>query len=318
MKAENFMCELSIVIPCYNEEETMQELARRVLAVGKRDTDNSFEVILVDDGSRDRTWDIMKDLSELNQEIVAVRLSRNHGHQLALTAGLSLVRGKYVLVIDADLQDPPEHYNAMRTLMDDESADVVYGQRRSRAGESVFKKLSASLFYKQLRRNSEIDLPLNTGDFRLMTRRISDLLVSMPERDRFIRGMVSWLGFKQIPFLYERKPRFAGETKYPLGKMIKLAVNAFTGFSMLPLRLAGKAAMMFLVVMMLFIIYAIYSWANYETLPGWTSIIILISFASAVQLYLLSILGEYIGRIYMESKLRPLFVIDTVIRAQEN
>lgn len=307
---------LSIVVPCYNEEESLPMLLERIFGMAQSANlaEKGFELVLIDDGSTDRTWDIMNSSVSKHPELVLVRLSRNHGHQLALSAGLSQVSGSRILVIDADLQDPPELYPEMQALMDEQNADVVYGKRTKRAGESFLKRASASLFYRQLRKSTNIDLPLDTGDFRLMSRRVSDLLVSMPEKDRFIRGMVSWVGFKQIPFEYSRDVRFAGVTKYPLKKMLQLASDAFMGFSMLPLRLAGRAAAIVSLMTIGFVLYAIYSWIFLDVVAGWASLVILISFLSSVQLCILAILGEYVGRIYLEAKNRPLFLIDSVVR----
>ena len=229
---------LSIVVPCCNEEEGLREFHRQMTAAARALCDRRFELILVDDGSTDGTWKVITELSAEDRNVVAVRLARNHGHQLALTAGLSTVRGDLVLVIDADLQDPPELLTPMYELMVREEADVVYGQRRSRAGESHFKKKSAEAFYRLLAHLTRVSIPIDTGDFRLMSRRISDQVVRMPEHDRFIRGMVSWLGYKQLAYQYDRNPRFAGATKYPLIKMIGFAADALISFSMLPLRIA--------------------------------------------------------------------------------
>jgi len=226
---------LSIVVPCCNEEEGLREFHRQMTVAARALCGEKFELIFVDDGSTDNTWKLINQLSAEDRNVVAVRLSRNHGHQLALTAGLSTVRGDLVLVIDADLQDPPELLSAMYDLMVREDADVVYGLRRSRAGESQFKKKSAEAFYRLLAHLTRVHIPVDTGDFRLMSRRISDQIVQMPEHDRFIRGMVAWLGFKQVAYEYDRNPRFAGTTKYPLFKMIGFAADALISFSMVPL-----------------------------------------------------------------------------------
>ena len=199
--------------------------------------------MLVNDGSRDGSWAMMRRLAAEDPQLVAVNLSRNHGHQLALTAGLDLCRGDVVLIIDADLQDPPELLPEMLETMRGEQADVVYGVRRSRAGETAFKRATAHGFYRLLKRATEVDIPVDAGDFRLMSRRALDALMAMPEQARFIRGMVAWIGFKQVPILYDRDERFAGETKYPLRKMIRFAFDAITGFSSAPLKLASHAGL---------------------------------------------------------------------------
>jgi polyisoprenyl-phosphate glycosyltransferase len=305
--------ELSVVVPCFNEVDTVGELVRRVTTVA-RSTFGDYELILVDDGSRDGTWEKIAALTETHPHIIGVRLSRNHGHQLALTAGLSMVRGRCVLIIDADLQDAPEHLPAMYARMLREGADVVYGKRRSRSGETAFKKGAASLFYRLLAWTTDVNLPIDAGDFRLMSRRIADLLVQMPERDRFLRGMVAWLGFKQVPFDYDRDARFAGKTKYPFKRMFRFAIDAFLGHSMLLLRLAGAISLVLFTSLIAVSIYAIYCWATGNVVPGWTSITMLIILTSATQLMVLSILGEYLGRAYLELKRRPLFIVDQIVR----
>src|ERR1700737_3725939 len=229
---------LSIVVPCCNEQEGLREFHRQMTAAARALCGQRFELILLDDGSPHNPWNLINELSAEDRNVVAVRLARNHGHQLALTAGLSTVRGDLVLVIDADLQDPPELLSPIADMMVREGADVVYGLRRSRAGESRFKKVSAEAFYRLLANLTRVNIPGDTGDFRLMSRRISDQVVQMPEHDRFIRGMVAWLGYKQVAYEYDRNPRFAGTTKYPLTKMIGFAADALISFSMVPLRIA--------------------------------------------------------------------------------
>lgn len=307
---------VSIVAPCFNEEDGITELHRRVTSAAKKAVGDDYEIVLIDDGSSDETWLRLSALSAADSHVVAVKLSRNHGHQIALTAGLSVVSGRTVFVIDADLQDPPELLAPMLEVMEAEGADVVYGQRRTRAGETRLKRYTANAFYRMLARSTEIDIPVDTGDFRLMTRRVSDLLVNMPERDRFVRGMVSWLGFKQVAFQYDRDARFTGQTKYPVAKMIRFATDAFLGYSMILLRIAAFLAFILLVALVFAGIHSLYAWAFLDTAPGWTSTTILITVVGAFQLFVLSILGEYIGRIYLEVKRRPLYVIDTIKRFQ--
>jgi dolichol-phosphate mannosyltransferase len=275
---------------------------------------HKFELILVDDGSTDNTWKIINQLLAEDRNVVAVRLARNHGHQLALTAGLSTVRGDLVLVIDADLQDPPELLTPMYEMMAREGADVVYGLRRTRAGETRFKRKSAEAFYRLLAKVTRVHIPVDTGDFRLMSRRISDQLVQMPEHDRFIRGMVAWLGYKQVPYEYDRNPRFAGSTKYPLVKMIGFAADALISFSMLPLRIATYVGALLTTVLTFAGIAAIISWVFSGTVPGWTSLTLLVIMISSVQLLVLGLIGEYVGRIYIQSKNRPLYLISHIHR----
>jgi dolichol-phosphate mannosyltransferase len=307
--------DLSIVAPCYNEEAVLAEFHRR-LAAAADSMGISYEVVLVDDGSRDRTWDMMRELAVGDPRLVCVRLSRNHGHQLALTAGLSVCRGKRVLILDADLQDPPELLPQMMAEMD-RGAEVVYGQRRHRAGESAAKLATASLFYRLINRLTDVKIPNDTGDFRLISRRVLDLFLAMPERQRFIRGMISWLGFRQVPILYDRDPRYAGETKYPLRKMVRLAIDAVTSFSTRPLVLASVLGILFSTVAFGLLVYALVAWAFFNTVAGWTSQMVVVTLLGGIQLLVLGIQGEYIGRLYEQAKGRPLFLIDEVVSTGE-
>jgi polyisoprenyl-phosphate glycosyltransferase len=302
--------DLSVVVPCFDEAAGLLELHRRISATCKK-MGGDYEIILVNDGSRDGTWNLMRQLADADCHLTVINLSRNHGHQLALTAGLTFARGQRILIIDADLQDPPELLPDMMRLMD-EGADVVYGQRRQRQGETHFKTLTAKLFYQLLQHLTDVDIPPDTGDFRLMSRRSLDILNSMPEQSRFVRGMVSWIGLKQAPLLYDRDPRFVGETKYPLLKMVRFAIDAITGFSIVPLRVASILGMVMGVTSVMMLAYTLGSWALGRTVEGWTSLSTIMLTVSSVQLLVLGILGEYLGRLYMQSKERPLFVIDTV------
>jgi polyisoprenyl-phosphate glycosyltransferase len=288
------------------------ELHRRMTAVCKDDGLESYELVLVNDGSRDRTWDLMCQLQASDSHVVAVNLSRNFGHQLALTAGLTICRGGRIFIIDADLQDPPELLPAMMARMDT-GVDVIYGQRIKRDGETFFKKNSASAFYRLLDRLVDIEIPVDTGDFRLMSRRAAEALNAMPENHRFIRGMVSWIGMRQEAFPYERAARYAGETKYPFVKMLKFAFDAITGFSIKPLRFATYMGFITAFVSVLLGIYVIVSWAMDRSVPGWTSLAIIILLLGSCQLTVIGILGEYLGRLYIESKGRPLFIIQDIV-----
>jgi glycosyltransferase involved in cell wall biosynthesis len=302
---------LSVVVPCYNEEDGLAELCSRVTAVCHSCCGEDYELILVNDGSKDTTWVQMEGLAQADPRIVAVNLSRNYGHQLALSAGLSLTRGERIFILDADLQDPPELLGAMIERMD-AGVDVVYGKRIKRDGETLFKTLSAHLFYRLLGRMVEIEIPTDTGDFRLMSRRALDVLNRMPENHRFIRGMVSWIGFRQEPVFYERAARFAGETKYPLAKMLRFALDAITGFSVRPLRLASYLGVGFGFAGLLTLFYVFFSWLRGATVQGWTSLIAVVLVLGSAQLLVLGVLGEYIGRLYIESKRRPLYVIQDI------
>jgi dolichol-phosphate mannosyltransferase len=272
----------------------------------------SFEVVLVDDGSRDRTWPIIAALARKDCRIKGVRLSRNFGHQYALSAGLAMCQGEAILAIDADLQDPPELLNDMYEMLE-EGADVVYGQRIAREGETAFKKVSAALFYRALRRLTAVDIPSDAGDFRLMRRPVVQALLEMPESHRFIRGMVAWLGFRQVPIPYERQARAAGVTKYPVTKMMRLALDAVTSFSTVPLRLITWLGLTFSVFAIGVVGYTLFSWLALHTVPGWTSAVAVSSLLEGLQLFCIGILGEYVGRTYLETKRRPLFVIAEVM-----
>ncbi|HVJ53263.1 MAG TPA: glycosyltransferase family 2 protein [Aliidongia sp.] len=304
---------LSLVAPCYNEAEGLPEFFRRAAAACRAAADEDYEIVLVNDGSEDESWAAMRALCAQDPHLTVVNLSRNHGHQLALSAGLKLCRGERILIIDADLQDPPELLGGMMTLMDNADADVVYGQRRRREGETPFKSLTAKWFYRLLRRLIDIDIPLDTGDFRLMSRRCLDVLNAMPEHHRFIRGMVSWIGMRQVPFPYDRDARFAGSTKYSLSKMIRFALDAITGFSVVPLRVASGLGLLLGIVGLLMLSYTFGSWAFGHVVDGWTSITTIILIIGSSQLLVLGVMGEYVGRLYMESKRRPLFVIESVL-----
>jgi dolichol-phosphate mannosyltransferase len=298
---------LSIVVPCFNEADNLEDLHRELTKVCNFLVTN-YEIVLVNDGSRDATWPEMQALAQRDRRVVAVDLSRNFGHQLALSAGLSISRGARILTIDADLQDPPELLADMMRLMD-EGADVVYGRRISRDGETAFKKLSARIFYRVLSRLADVSIPLDTGDFRLMRREVLDVLLDMPEQHRFIRGMVAWAGYSQVGLDYARRPRSAGATGYNLVQMVRFAADAITGFSISPLRISLFCSLFFFAMSAVVLTYIIFSWLFLNVVAGWTSTAILISLFSAVQLLCLGIIGEYVGRIFLETKQRPLFVI---------
>ena len=306
------MTSLSIVVPCFNEEACLGTLHQRLSAAARESAGDDYEIVLVNDGSRDGSWAIMQQIAASDPHVVAINLSRNHGHQLALTAGLDLCRGDHVLIIDADLQDPPELLGGMLECMRLNNADVVYGVRKSRTGETAFKRATAHGFYRLLSRATDVDIPLDAGDFRLMSRRALDTLMAMPEQARFIRGMVAWIGFKQLPIAYDRAERFAGETKYPLGKMIRFALDALTGFSSAPLKLASHAGMALSAGSLLLIASIAYAWAVGRNVPGWTSLMLIVVIVGAVQMFVLALMGEYIGRLYNESKRRPLYIVQEI------
>jgi dolichol-phosphate mannosyltransferase len=306
------MTALSIVVPCYNEEACLAALHERVGAVARKAVGDVYELVLVNDGSRDGSWEIMKNLAAKDARVVAVNLSRNHGHQLALTAGLDLANGDTILIIDADLQDPPELLSAMLATMRETGADVVYGVRKSRSGDTAFKRATAHGFYRLLSRATEVDIPLDAGDFRLMSRRALDALLAMPEQARFIRGMVAWIGFRQVPFPYDRDPRLAGVTKYPLSKMVRFALDALTGFSSAPLKLASQFGIGLSIGSLLLLLYIVYAWLTGSSIQGWTSLMLIVVVIGAVQMFVLGLMGEYIGRLYNESKGRPLYIVQEI------
>ena len=305
---------ISVVAPCYNEQDGLQELNRRVSAVCN-DLDPSYELVLVNDGSKDETWPRIVGLASDDPHVVGVNLSRNHGHQLALTAGLSVCRGELILIIDADLQDPPELLPAMIQTMDDRRADVVYGQRRSRVGETSLKLWTATLFYRLIEHLTDVPIPRDTGDFRLMSRRALDVLMAMPEQHRFIRGMVSWIGFRQEPLLYDRQARFVGSTKYPIRKMFRFALDAITAFSIKPLLLASLAGVLTAFFSLGLGAYSVISYFRGSTITGWTSLMAVTTLLFSVQLLVMGVFGEYLGRMYEQIKGRPLFVIERIIRS---
>ena len=302
---------ISIVVPCYNEAAVIRETHRRVSELAARLSDVRFEFIYVDDGSRDETPALLHELSVSDERVCGLRLSRNFGHQIATTAGVENATGDAVVIIDADLQDPPEVIEQMLVRWR-EGYHVAYGQRIERAGETPFKLWTARAFYRSMNRLSRVQLPLDTGDFRLMDRAVVDALLRMPERDRFLRGMVSWAGFRQVAVPYRRDARHAGESKYPWVKMLRFASDAVFSFSLAPLRMAVWTGFFVIFLALLGISYAViirvfFDPSNWER--GWASIFVAILFMGGVQLVSLGIIGEYVGRIYGEVKQRPLYFV---------
>ena len=308
------MNKVSIVIPMYYEEEVARECYNRLKKVLDGLENYQNEIIFVNDGSKDKTLEILTEIAKENTNVKVISFARNFGHQAAVTAGLKFVTGDVILIIDADLQDPPELLPEMLELWE-QGNEVIYGERKSREGESKFKLFTAKMFYKTLNALSDVEIPKNTGDFRLVDRKVVDTINSMPEHNKFLRGLFSWVGYKQYAFKYERKERFAGETKYPLKKMLKLAGDGIIGFSTKPLKLVGGLGIISIIISFIVLIYSVLSyacdWNNLE--PGWTSIMVSITFFAGVQLLSIWILSEYIGRIYDETKNRPQYVIDKTI-----
>jgi len=299
---------LSLVLPIYNEEEVIPELHTRLQEFLK-ELELDAEVLFVNDGSRDKSMELLRGIAKDEPRYKILSFARNFGHQTAITAGVDYARGKAVVVMDADLQDPPSVVLKMVAKWK-KGYDVVYAKRRSRAGESFFKLFTAKIFYRVFAAMIPIEVPLDTGDFRLMSRRVVVALRELRETHRFVRGMVAWVGFRQTAVLYDRPGRFAGETKYPLRKMLRFAADGITSFSVLPLRFATYLGMIISAMSVLYAIWAVVAhFALHITLPGWTATVVLISLLSAVQLLMIGILGEYVGRIYEEVKRRPLYVV---------
>ncbi|QJD84350.1 glycosyltransferase family 2 protein [Cohnella herbarum] len=305
-------CFLSVVVPMYNEEEVIEVTYRRLKAVLDK-LGESYEIVFVNDGSRDKTSDIVRGFCAGDSNVKMVDFSRNFGHQIAVTAGMDHSSGRTVVLIDADLQDPPELIVDMVAKWR-EGYDVVYGKRIERKGESWFKKMTAAIFYRLLRSMTSVNIPVDTGDFRLMDRKVCDALTSMRERSRFIRGMVSWAGFKQTSVDYVRDERFAGETKYPLRKMIRLSLDAMTSFSTKPLKIASVLGFVLSAIGFVYLFIVLYQRLFTDTTTqGWTSMIAISLLFHGITLSLLGVLGEYIGRTYEESKGRPLYLVSDVV-----
>jgi dolichol-phosphate mannosyltransferase len=303
---------LSLVLPIYNEEEVIPELHARLQEFLAK-LGLPAEVVFVNDGSRDRSMELLRGVASGEPRYRVLSFARNFGHQTAITAGLDYARGKAVVVMDADLQDPPEVVLEMVAKWR-EGFDVVYGKRRSREGETFFKLVTAKAFYRVFAAMIPIEVPLDTGDFRLMSRRVVVALRSLRESHRFVRGMVAWIGFKQTAVLYDRPGRFAGETKYPLRKMIRFAVDGITSFSVLPLRFATYLGMVISLLSVATAIWAVVAhFVFHATVEGWTAEVVLVALLSAVQLLMIGILGEYVGRIYEQVKKRPLYVAGDLV-----
>lgn len=312
------MKKLSVVIPMYYEEKVVNECYNRIVAVMKKlGKEYDYELIFVNDGSKDKTLEMLEKIAKEDNKVRVISFSRNFGHQCAVTAGLKYVTGDAIVIIDADLQDPPELIEDMLKLWENGN-EVIYGKRKKRDGESVFKLMTAKMFYKTLNTLSDVDIPKDTGDFRLVDRKVVDTINNLPEHNKFLRGLFSWVGYKQYAFEYERKERFAGETKYPLKKMLKLALDGIMSFSSKPIKLVGILGVMAIIVSFIILIYTLVSFIfRLNNLSaGWTSIMVTITFFSGVQLLSLWMISEYIGRIYDESKGRPQYVIDKKINIE--
>jgi len=301
----------SIVVPVFNEELVVAESYKRLKKVmdGLKE---HYEIVFVNDGSRDKTALMVGKICEADKNIRFIDFSRNFGHQTAVTAGMDYAEGEAIIVIDADLQDPPEFIPKMIEKWK-EGYDVVYGRRSERKGDTFFKKVTAAMFYRFLRKMTDVDMPVDAGDFRLIDRKVCEALKLVNERNRYIRGLISWLGFKQIGLEFSRDKRFAGETKYPLKKMIKFAFDAITSFSYKPLKLASYTGVGLSILSFIYLIVILYlRLFTDKTIQGWTSILAVNLFFNGIVLIILGIIGEYIGRIYDEAKGRPLYVVREV------
>ncbi|PJZ77249.1 glycosyltransferase family 2 protein [Leptospira neocaledonica] len=309
---------LSLVIPVYNEEKTIPELVKRlrgllsILKEKQRFGKEDAEILFVNDGSRDGTFDVLKKFCEREPGFFLLNLSRNYGHQLAITAGIDTARGETVAVMDGDLQDPPEFVADLYAKMS-EGYDVVYARRKKREGESFFKLITAHVFYRILKKITRFDIPIDTGDFRIMSRRVTDVLVSMREQHRYIRGLIAWIGFKQTGLEYDRDERFDGETKFSVSKMLKFALDGITSFSSAPLKFSsylGFASAFFGALYTVYILYLKLFTDN--TIQGWTSVMIVVLVLGGIQLIALGMIGEYLSRVNDQSKNRPLYVIEKI------
>lgn len=299
---------ISIVSPVHNEEDLVEEFVQRVSHVVK---DFNWELILVDDGSTDNSYKLISQLAQKDPRVKPIKLSRNFGHQPAITCGIEYAQGDAVIILDSDLQDPPE------VILDfikkwSEGFDVVYGQRNSRSGESFFKKVTAAVFYRFLNRLSETKFPVDTGDFRLIDRKVVDALKSMNEKNRYLRGMVAWVGFNQVAVLYDREPRPKGKTKFGLLKMLNFATDGLFSFSTKPLKIANLMSISFTLLAILFAGYLLYQKLVHpdRSVPGFISTVLLISAVAGLQFFVMGILGSYIGRIYKEIKDRPIYIVE--------
>ena len=303
--------DISVVIPLYNEDESLPELTawiERVMAANHF----TYEIIMVDDGSSDNSWALIETLSTQNEHIRAIKFRRNYGKSAALHCGFQNAQGDVVITMDADMQDPPELIPDLLEVQERENANVVYCVRKSREGESLFKLFTSKAFYRVMNYMSEVHFPLDTGDFRLVDRKVMNEFDRFKERGKYIRGLISWVGFHQVPFYYEREARIAGETKYPISKMLKFASTAMLYFSKKPLRLATSlgfiSVLVGIILAVWFTLGKIYGFSNAEV--GWTSIMTSIIFFGGVQLLTVGVLGQYVGILFDEIKARPEYIID--------
>jgi len=307
----------SVVVPAFNEEEVIHETYKRLTAVMQR-MGETYELVFVNDGSKDRTAQLIGEICKTDASVVLINFSRNFGHMPAISAGMAYAQGDAIFIIDADLQDPPELFPEMVKAWKD-GADVAYGKRRKREGESWFKKVTAKMFYRMIARMTPIDLPIDTGEFRLIDRQVCDAVNRLPEKNRYIRGLVSWVGFTQVPVAYDRNERFAGETKYPLRKMLSFAMDAITAFSYKPLKLATSLGLFISFASFVYLLVILYQhFFTDTTIVGWASTVGIVLFTQGIVLMILGLMGEYIGRIYDEMKNRPAYIIQEIVGQHAN
>ena len=302
---------ISIIIPCFNEEQVISHTYERVDKTMQSFKHSGYELIFINDGSRDKTLEILRAISQKDSNVKILSFSRNFGHQPAVTAGINICKGDIAIIIDADLQDPPELFPEMVKIYLEQNANVVYGLRKERKGETFFKRFSAKYFYKTMNFLSDTPLPVDTGDFRLIDKHVIEAFKSLPEKNKYIRGLISWIGFKQVPVIYVREERFAGETKYPLSKMIKFASTSLLYFSKKPLKLALTIGLISIIIGIGLAIWVITGliYRTNSIVPGWASTIIALIFFGGIQLLTIGVLGEYLGNMFEEIKNRPEYII---------
>ncbi|MFC0185193.1 glycosyltransferase family 2 protein [Pseudarcicella hirudinis] len=302
---------ISVIVPCYNEEQVIEHTYQRIVKTLQGFPARGYELIFINDGSKDNTLSSLKRLAALDSNVKVLAFSRNFGHQPAVSAGIEMCEGDVAIIIDADLQDPPELFPEMIKIHLEENANVVYAVRKERKGESLFKLFTAKLFYRLINNLSDVKLPVDTGDFRLIDRMVIDTFKKLPEKNKYIRGLISWIGYKQVPVYYVREERFAGETKYPLSKMMKFATTSLLYFSKKPLKLAMTMGFLSIVVglfLAAWVITGIIFRPN-TIVSGWASSVIAIIFFGGVQLLTIGVMGEYLGNIFDEIKNRPEYII---------
>jgi polyisoprenyl-phosphate glycosyltransferase len=302
---------ISIIIPCFNEEQVISHTYERVSQTMQSFQHRGYELIFINDGSRDKTLEILRVIAQKDTNVKILSFSRNFGHQPAVTAGINICDGDVAIIIDGDLQDPPELFPEMIKIHLEQNANVVYGLRGERKGETFFKKLSAKYFYKTINFLSDTKLPVDTGDFRLIDKHVIEAFKSLPEKNKYIRGLISWIGFKQVPITYVRDERFAGETKYPLSKMIKFATTSLLYFSKKPLKLALTVGLVSIFVGIGLAVWVLTGllYRSNSIVPGWASTIIALIFFGGIQLLTIGVLGEYLGNMFEEIKNRPEYIV---------